>query len=156
MLRDARGEVYGTSLSLFIQDRAHGQTGQLSIYIFPDSEKVITDFLAARHLFPTQSWDVDNTHHTWAAPAGLRREVASQLVFVDVLVPIVCALGHNAQQVLGQQVRRDPAGPRPRYGAEDQPAARPHKLAAPLQEGGWVVDVLDDLEHRDDVEGVFR
>lgn len=81
--------------------------------------------------------------------------MASQLVLVDVLLPVVRALRHDAQDVLGHEVGREPAHPGARNGAHDEPAAGLDERRDLVQEGGRVRDVLEHLEHGDDVVLVF-
>lgn len=78
-------------------------------------------------------------------------EKATQLIVVDILGPVVGALGDHAQDVLGHKVGGEPAHPSASNGAHDEPAAGPHKGPHLLQEGTRVVNVLDDFEDGDDI-----
>lgn len=58
---------------------------------------------------------------------------------------------HDAQNVLGNQIRREPAHPRPRNRAHDEPPARLDKRPHLVEKRARVVNVLDDFEQRDHV-----
>src|SRR3569833_166458 len=118
--------------------------------ILPHTEKVIPDFLAPHHLFPSETGDVDDAHAARAVPSALG-EVAPELVLVDVLGPVVRPPGHDPEKVLGHEIGRKPAHPRPSNSAQNEPTAWLHKCAAAVEEGGGRRDVLEHLEERHDI-----
>lgn len=126
-------------------------------YLPLNTKKVIAHLLAPPDLLPSHPWHVNDTHHPHAPQiphvlSVLLRKVAPHLGLVDVLVPIVCPLGHDPQHVLGHEVGREPARPGPRDGGQDQPPPGLDELAALVQEGGGVVDVFDYFEEGHHVE----
>ena len=64
--------------------------------------------------------------------------------------------GHDAHDVLCGHNRRKPARPRPAHGAEDQPPAGLDVRETLLEERRGPLDVLNDLEQRQDVHAVGR
>lgn len=117
------------------------------------SKKVIADLLTAADLFPPEARNIHNAHDPRAIPSLVQEETL-QLVLVDVLIPVMRSRRNNSQKVLRNQVRREPAHPRPRNGAHDQPAAGLHKRPDSFQEGPWLVDMLNNLEQTDNVVGI--
>lgn len=114
------------------------------------SKEVVSNLFTATDLLPSEPRDVYDSHHSRAIPALVHEEPA-KLVLVEILVPIMGALGHDLEDVLRNQVRGEPAHPRPRDGAHDQPAPRFDKRLDLLQKGAGLVNVLNHLEHRHDV-----
>ncbi|KAF7552148.1 hypothetical protein G7046_g7511 [Stylonectria norvegica] len=122
---------------------------------FTNRKEVIPNLFTPLDLLPPQPRHVHHAHDHRTTPALVGKE-PTKLRGVDVFVPVVRALGNDAQHVLGHEVCREPARPRARNGAHHQPPARFDKGSHALEEGGWLVDVLDDLEQRDDVVAVAR
>jgi len=86
---------------------------------------------------------------------GLLFEPASQLIWIDVLIPVVCAGWHDAdKRRLGYQLSGDVRYGRARDRTTHQPAAGFEVLCGILKKSGRGRNVLDDLEEGNDVEGL--
>jgi hypothetical protein len=118
------------------------------------AQKVVPPLLAPCDLFPAKARHVDDAQALHRAPPRLLAKPGPQLLLVHVLVPLVRPLGHDAQHVLGHDIRDQPARPRPRDGAHDEPAAGLHVRQDVVEEGAGRIDVLQDLEERHDVKGL--
>ena len=119
----------------------------------PHTKKVIPPLLTSRNLLPPQTRHIDNTHTLDIAPIRLFRKPTPQLLFVDVFTPLMRPFGHNTQNILCNHIRNYPARPRPRNRAHYQPTTRLHVRKDVLEERAGSVDVLNDFEQRDDIEG---
>jgi len=120
--------------------------------VLANSKEVVAPALAALNFLPAIARYVDNAHGHGVAPPWLLGRPSLHLIDIDILIPIVCAWGNNAHDILGDKLCSEPARPGPADGTENQPTARLDMRHAIRQERSGVGDVLDDLKDGQDID----
>ena len=129
--------------------------GPTPSHVFSHTEKVVANSLASLYSFPTEARDKDNAHNlhsSTCAPVFLCYEPSLKLICVDILFPVMGSSRNQSYHILCDQLRGQPTRPSTSDRTDDQPPTRLHEGHAGLKDLGRIVDVLKDLEKRNNIE----
>lgn len=130
-------------------------TTSLTQRLFPHAEEVVAIFLTALDFLPAKARHIHHAQDLPALQVRLLVRPRLHLIRLNVLVPIVCSPRNHAQYLFRHELGSEPAGTRARDRGADEPASRLEVLQDGAQERRRLLDVLNHLEERDDVEAFF-